>query len=91
MKYKGRKKYTPEEAGKQMENTAQMLCVNRECLFYWHNKPRDYSDKLIEVLCHQTREEMIEQAEEQNEFLNSKFEYMRQFNPDYRLKGSFGL
>ncbi len=90
MKYKGRKKYTKEEAEKQMENTAQMICVSRECLMYWTTQPRSRSDKLIEVLCNQTREEMIQEEGKKLEYLNLKMDYLKQFSSEYKLKGSFG-
>jgi len=90
MKFKGRKKYTQPEAEKRMENTAQMICVSKECLLYWTTQPRKRSDILIEALCNQSREEMIEQEKQKLEYLNLKMDYLKQFSQDYKLKGSFG-
>ena len=91
MKYKGRKKYSSEEAGVQMENIMQHLLTNQECINYWKNTGRDRCDILIEALTNKTRDEMIKDNEEQNQYLLSKYRYMKQFNPNYRLKGSFGI
>ena len=44
-KYKGRKKYTEEEAGKMIENIPQQFYANKECINYWtkilNEKERD--------------------------------------------------
>jgi len=91
MKYRGRKKYTYQEAGKMIESTMQQYSTNQECINYWQRMPRSDSDKLIEALTHKTRQEAIKETEEQQEYLYSKLEYLRKFAPDYEIKGSFGL
>lgn len=91
MKYKGRKKYTYEEACQMLEVTMQMWATNQECINYWKRMPRSRSDILIEVLTNTTREEAIEQVSKQQEYLISKMDYLRKFAPSYKIKGSFGL
>lgn len=91
MKYKGRKKYTYEEACQMLEVTMQMWATNQECINYWKRMPRSRSDILIEVLTNTTREEAIEQVSKQQEYLISKMDYLRKFAPLYKIKGSFGL
>lgn len=91
MKYRGRKKYSQAEAETMLENTMQLIKVNEECILYWKTCRPSRTDRLIEALCNQSREEMIKQNEDQLEYLYDKFEYMKQFAPDYKLKGSFGI
>lgn len=91
MKYKGRKKYSYQEAGNIIENIMQLLSTNQECINYWKNMPRTRSDILIESMTNTSRQEAIRQVEEQNEYLQSKLDYFHVFAPDYRIKGSFGI
>ena len=87
-KYRGRKKYTEKEAQDQIENTMQLYYTNIEALHTWKTQPRDL---LIEALTGTKTEEAIRQVELQNEYLMNKIEYMRQFAPNYQLKGSFAF
>ena len=91
IKYRGRKKYSYEEAGEQIEAIMQQYSTNLECIMYWKMNKRSRTDKLIEALTNKTRSEMIEDNKRSNEYLMSKLEYMRQFAPGYQVKGSFGL
>lgn len=89
MKYRGRKKLNKEQAGEMIENTTQMLYTLLETIHYWKTQPVSKSDKLIEAMCGQTREEMIEEATKKVEYCQSKIEYARKFNPQYQIKGSY--
>lgn len=92
MKYKWIKKYSKEEAETQIECTCQMITSNRECIWTWEKQIKYWKcDKLIEALCKQTTQEMIEKAEEQNLYLLSKLEYMNQFTENYIIKWSFWI
>lgn len=91
MKYKGRKKYSEKEAGIMLETTMQQFSANQECINYWKFMPRTQSDILIETLTKTPRDKAIKETEEQQEYLISKMGYLRQFCPDYRIKGSFGI
>jgi len=92
VKYNGRKKYSQKDAENLMESTMQMITTNDECIMYWKSpKYGSRSDKLIEALTNKNVNEMIGQAEKQNEYLYSKFEYLKKFSPEYTLKGSFGI
>jgi len=91
IKYRGRKKYTVEEAGLQIENITQLLSTVMEVLIYWKTQPQTRADKLIQALVNKTLEEQISDNEEQVLHLSSKLKYMYKFAPNYKLKGSFGI
>jgi len=91
MKYRGRKEYTLKEAGENLESIMQQWSTNQECINYWKRMPRTRSDILIEALTNKTRQQAIEETEKQQEYLESKREYMKKFNPGYTIKGSFGI
>lgn len=88
---KFRKKYNKKEAENLLENTYQMLFTNLECLNYWKTGKRSKADKLIEALCSQSREEMIIDVEKKINYCYEKIEYLKQFSPEYQIKGSFGF
>lgn len=75
MKYKGRKKYSQEDARKEIEIARIQIQNNLEEIQYWCTR----DDPLILALVHMTREECIQQALDQIEYIESKIEYMRKF------------
>jgi hypothetical protein len=82
-KYKGRKQYSQKEAEQHLETTFQMYYTVREHLFFLKAQG---VDPLIQALCKQNTQEMIEESEMQAEYLYSKIQYLRQFAPEYTPK-----
>jgi hypothetical protein len=76
MKYRWRKTYSPKEARDQIELIDQSLWNYHEEILYAKLR---WVSPLILAMCHQTKEQMIEQAEKQIEFLLSKKEYLQKF------------
>lgn len=76
MKYKGRKKYSVQEATDKIESIDCSICNYSEEILFAYAR---WVSPLILAMCNQTKEQMIQNAEKQIEFLISKKEYMQQF------------
>lgn len=76
MLYKWRKKYSQKDARDQIESINQSIWNYQEEILFATCR---WIDPLILAICHQTNEQVIEEAEKQLEFLMSKRQYMQQF------------
>lgn len=75
MKYKWRKKYTPEEARQEIQTCEMSIESWQECILTFTLK----EDPLIQALVRKTREEIIKENQERIEYDFSKIEYMKKF------------
>ena len=75
MKYKWRKKYTPEEAKQEIQTCEMSIEGCQECILSFRFK----EDPLIQALVWKTREEIIKENQQRIEYDFSKIEYMKKY------------